>query len=66
MAEFEFKVGGMACDGCANAVKRAVLNVASDAIVTVNLAEKRVQVQSEAAKDMISAAIAKAGYEILG
>lgn len=56
----------MACDGCANVVKRAITKATPDATVTVNLAEKRVLVQSTAAKNLILAAITEAGYEILG
>lgn len=66
MTDFELKVGGMACDGCASAVKSATTRVAPEARVEVDLASKRVSVSGAPSRDIVIEAIRKAGYEILG
>lgn len=57
------KVDGMGCDGCAKAVTRAVLGIAPQARIEVNLAEKRVTVSgADGTADGIARAITAAGY----
>ncbi|MBW8777795.1 MAG: heavy-metal-associated domain-containing protein [Burkholderiales bacterium] len=61
---FEFQVEGMRCGGCAAGVKRAVQGVDPAATVSVDLASRRVQVESEADKEALAAAIRSAGYPV--
>lgn len=65
MADFELKVGGMACEGCAGAVKSAATRVAPSAKVEVDLPSKRVSIAGAPSKEAVEEAIRKAGYEIL-
>lgn len=65
MAKIELKVGGMACEGCADAVTRAVKTVDAGAAVTVDLPSKTVSISGSSTREALSAAIAKAGYDIL-
>lgn len=60
----EFNVNGMTCGGCVRTVSNAVRNVDPDASVEVDLASKRVSVQSKADAASVEAAIANAGYEV--
>ena len=60
----EFNVNGMTCGGCVRAVTNAIRNVDPDASVHVDLAGKKVSVQSEAYAASIEAAISSAGYEV--
>lgn len=66
MADFEILVGGMACEGCASAVKTATARIAPAARVEVVLAEKRVKVFDAPSQEAVTEAIRQAGYEILG
>lgn len=66
MADFEIRVGGMACEGCANSVRSAVAKVAPAARVEVDLAARKVAVAGAPSREAVAAAIVKAGYEILG
>jgi copper chaperone len=60
----DFNVNGMTCGGCARAVTNAIRNVDPDASVEVDLAVKRVSVQSKAEAASLEAAITDAGYEV--
>ena len=60
----DFKVNGMTCGGCVRAVTNAIRNVDPDASLEVDLAGKRVSVQSKAEAASIEAAITDAGYEV--
>lgn len=60
----EFNVNGMTCGGCVRAVTNAIRNVDPDASVDVDLAGKRVSVQSKADAASVEAAITDAGYEV--
>lgn len=58
-----FKVEKMGCGGCAEAVTRAVLEIAPQARVEVNLADKLVTVSgADGTADRIAQAITAAGY----
>ncbi len=59
-----FKVSGMSCDHCAQAVTKAVKIVDSDAKVDVDLVGGEVAVQSVGDPSKIAAAIEAAGYTI--
>ena len=60
----ELKVSGMTCGGCVRSVTNAVHGVAPHANVTVDLATKRVSVETAVDAATIAAAIESAGYEI--
>lgn len=60
----EFIVNGMTCGGCVRAVTTAIRNVDRDASVDVDLAGRKVSVQSEADAASIEASIADAGYDV--
>jgi len=62
----ELAVQGMTCEGCASAVKRTVGRAAPKAAVKVDLAGGRVQVDGEADRAAVVAAIEKAGYTVAG
>ena len=58
----EFNIPAMSCGHCVKAITEAVHEVDSKAQVQADLATKRVQVQTEAARAAVSAALAEAGY----
>lgn len=60
----ELQVEGMTCGGCAGSVKRSVLSLDAQATVQVDLASKKVQVESSATIDQVRGAIADAGYPV--
>ncbi|MEN3296773.1 MAG: copper chaperone [Burkholderiales bacterium] len=61
---YELQVEGMTCGGCANSVKRSVQAVDSNAMVEVDLASKKVRVDSRAGLDAVKSAIVEAGYPV--
>ena len=61
---FDFQVNGMTCGGCARAVTNAVKSVDAAANVQVDLAAKRVTVDSTADAAKIRSAIEDAGYDV--
>jgi copper chaperone len=58
----EFTVQAMSCGHCVKAITEAVHAVDPQATVEADLATKRVQVQTEAARTAVVAALAEAGY----
>lgn len=58
------KVSGMTCEGCANAVKRAVGGVAKGATVDVDLPKGEVTVDGPADAATVIAAIDSAGFTV--
>lgn len=60
----QFRVEGMSCGHCVQAVTRAVMAEDPQAAVKVELAEKRVSVESARSEDQIAIAIRGAGYEV--
>lgn len=58
-----FKVDGMSCTHCVNAVTGAVQRVDPAASVAVDLQAGQVRVESTAATDRLAAAMAAEGYE---
>lgn len=58
----EFKVEGMSCDHCVNAVTKAVKALDSAAKVEVDLASKKVTVESDRDRASVAAALTEAGY----
>lgn len=63
---YELQVEKMSCNHCVGAVTKSVQEVDAQAQVTVDLAQRKVSVQSGAALEKIAAAIADAGYPVVG
>lgn len=61
---YELQVEDMTCGGCANSVKRAVQTIDGQAKVDVELANKKVRVQTVADIEKIKAAVIDAGYPV--
>ena len=59
-----FTVTGMTCGHCEKAVTRAVKQLDPQAEVTIDRAADTVQVQSAAAREALSDAIAHEGYAV--
>lgn len=60
----ELTVGGMTCGGCANSVKRAITAIDPKALVQVDLANKKVTVDTAESAERVSAAVTEAGYPV--
>lgn len=60
----DFIVSGMTCGHCARAVTAAVQAIDPAAKVDVDLAGKRVSVDSNADREALERAIAEAGYKV--
>ena len=60
----ELQVENMSCGHCVGAVTRAVLAVDPHAVVAVDLAAKKVAIESSALPAALSAAIVDAGYPV--
>ena len=61
-----YKVNGMTCGHCAQAVKSAIENLSSAAAVDVDLADGTVTIDNVPAVDGIKKAVEDAGYEFAG
>lgn len=66
MAAIELTVEGMTCDHCVRAVRSGVAAVAGVATVTVDLASGRVEVTGDVDAVAVRAAVAEAGYTVVG
>jgi copper chaperone len=60
-----FNVQGMSCGHCEKAVTQAVKSVDPAAVVKVDLATGKVEVQSAQARETIAKAIAEEGYPVV-
>jgi copper chaperone len=58
----EFTIPAMSCGHCAGAITQAVKSLDPNAQVDVDLASKKVVVQSSQDKPTVAAALAEAGY----
>ena len=58
----EFNIPAMSCGHCVGAVTQAVKSVDPTAQVNVDLASKKVVVQSSQDRQAVAAALAEAGY----
>lgn len=63
---YEFDVQEMTCGGCAASVTRAVQRIDAAAKVEVDLAAKKVTVESGCTLDAVRTAIAEAGFPVTG
>lgn len=61
---YELQVEGMTCGGCVRSVTKAVQSVDGNARVDVDLASKKVTVESQAGLDAVKGAISEAGYDV--
>ena len=59
-----FTVSGMTCGHCEKAVTRALQQVDPRALVQIDRAQNRVQVQSESKREELAHAMAKEGYAV--
>jgi copper chaperone len=61
---YELQVEGMSCGGCVRSVTRSVQAVDGNAKVDVDLASKKVRVETQASLDAVKSAISDAGYDV--
>lgn len=61
---YELQVEGMRCGGCVRSVTKTVQSIDSNAIVDVDLAGKKVRIDSRASLDAVKSAICEAGYPV--
>ena len=61
---YELQVEGMTCGGCVRSVTKSVQSVDGNARVEVDLASKKVRVDTQAGLDAVKAAISEAGYDV--
>ena len=62
---YELQVEEMSCGHCVSAVTKSVQAIDAQATVEVDLAKRKVRVQSAAELDTIAAAIVAAGYPVV-
>ena len=62
---YTLRVDGMTCGGCVRSLTHAVTTLDQTAKVEVDLASKRVQIESSAPLAALTAAIDEAGYTVL-
>lgn len=62
----QYRVNGMTCQGCANAVTKAIKAAAPAAAVKVDLAAKTVTVEGQVAAETVQGAVKDAGFEFAG
>lgn len=63
---YELQVEGMTCNHCVAAVTRSVKEIDAGATVEVDLAAKKVCVDSKADIDAVKSAVVEAGYDVTG
>ena len=63
---YQLQVEGMSCSHCVGRVTKSILAVDTAAKVEIDLATGQVNVDSQAALENISSAIAEAGYPVTG
>jgi copper chaperone len=62
---YQLEVAEMSCGHCVSSVTKAVQAVDAAASVDVDLAQRKVSVQSSVSLDKVAAAIADAGYPVI-
>jgi copper chaperone len=60
----EFKVSGMTCQGCINAVNRAIQSQDADAMIKVDLSTQMITVDSTLNRQALSQIILDAGFSV--
>lgn len=61
-ADLLMRVEGMTCDGCAEAVRRAIRRLDPEAVVEVDRAHERVAIRTKAQSLAVAEALTRAGY----
>lgn len=61
---YELEVEGMSCSHCVGRVTKSILGIDAAAKVEIDLATKKVSVESQAAMAAIASAVAEAGYPV--
>lgn len=61
-----YRVTGMTCNGCANAVSQAIRAAAAGAEVRVDLGQGVVTVDGRAAPEIVARAVEEAGFGFAG
>lgn len=61
---YELQVEGMSCGGCVKSVTKSVQLIDTNAKVDVDLASKKVRVQTTASLEAVTSAIDDAGYPV--
>ncbi len=61
---YELQVEGMSCSGCVRSVTKSVQAIDGNARVDVDLASKKVRVETQASLDAVKSAIRDAGYDV--
>ena len=60
-----FEVQGMTCSHCERSVTQAVQAVDAQAQIKIERAANRVEIDSQASREALSAAIAEEGYKVV-
>lgn len=63
MADYNFKVNNMNCNGCVANIQRALESDENIASFTIELSDKKVTVQSELDEQAVAKVIIDAGYD---
>ena len=53
----------MSCGGCVNTIKKAIMQLDQNAVIEVDLASRKVNVQSDISEEAITEAMSNAGYK---
>jgi copper chaperone len=61
---YELQVEGMSCGGCVRSVTKSVQAIDGNAKIDVDLASKKVRVETQASLDAVKSAISDAGYDV--
>ena len=62
----QFHIENMTCSGCARSVTRAIQSVDKAAVVNADPENRKVEVETSAARTEIEAVLAEAGYPAAG
>lgn len=60
---YTFNVPKMSCGGCVNTIKKAIMQLDQNAVIEVDLASRKVNVQSDISEEAITEAMSNAGYK---
>ena len=63
--KYTFTVQGMTCGHCERSVTQAVQAVDAQAQIKIERAANRVEIDSQASREALSAAIAEEGYKVV-
>ncbi len=61
-----YRVGGMSCGGCVDAVTRAIERLDPKARVSVDLASAKVSIDGAMTRDAVRSAVEEAGFSFEG